>query len=385
MNISSSRFDCIVGALEAWKKYGFEFLRECGGSLFPLENHCADEFGLYYYIPLIVKKTGLSIQEALWWWDLGIIVVGLCVALGALWVLSSSKVVKVLSCYALVRLGLLCWPTGSAYIIPFFPVCFFPWLFVAFQRRWHKGLWAYCFVAGVIVAFSNCMRMHAGTALGLGVMLALVLHLKNVKKLIAPSIFLLAGFALYAGWFSSLITKRNNFLEQQGIVYSSHPQSHVFWHTTYIGLGFLQNSLGVEYTDTCAAVRAQKDKPDVVYCSFEYNNILRKATFDLFKQHRHFVLVTMFAKLGVLFYYLLLFGNIGLLCAWFYRKPWYVDIPYACVLGFSALPGFLSIPIVPYLTGFIAAAVFYNLQSLGWAMQHGLMQDVRTLLRRFFF
>ena len=63
------------------------------------------------------------------------------------------------------------------------------------------------------------------------------------------------------------------------------PTSHPFWHTVYIGVGYLPNSYGLKYFDTTAIERVRRTDPNVRYLSPRYETILREAYFDLVRDH----------------------------------------------------------------------------------------------------
>jgi hypothetical protein len=165
-------------------------------------------------------------------------------------------------------------------------------------------------------------------------------------------------------------------LDTQGVAHDAAHLPHTFWHNIYAGLGFVTNDYGLYYSDNCSVAKVQEVAPEVVYLSEEYENTLRDETLKICKKHPQFILKMLFAKGGVLFYYLLAFANIGLVCAWFYRKPWYLEISYWLAMWFSALPGIVTVPVAPYLTGFFTAATFYGIHSIIWAFQHGLYDKI---------
>lgn len=382
MKISTARWSCLEGTLAAWQKTGLAFLLDYKDGIFPLENGCADEFGLYYFVPLVAKTFSISLESALWWWDCGLVSVGVIISLSGFWLLIQTNIEKVIACVGVLAVAGVSWIIGDVYIAPFFAASLLPWLFVCLQREWHKRLLVYCALSGFMAAFSNSIRMYSGFALLLGVITALILFFKTIKKIRLPAGCLMIGFLGYFLWFSSLIDVRNSYLDEEKISRGVYEQQHLFWHSTYLGFGFLTNPYGVYYGDSCAVEHAQKIDPAIVYPSTKYNELLRKMTFQFCCEHPHFVMRTLFAKAGVLLYYLLICANIGLLLAFFYRKPWYVDSSYGVILAFSALPSLLTIPIAPYLTGFFTMATFYGIHSIVWALQQGLLKDMRLFLKR---
>lgn len=369
MIISTSRWQVLQATLKAWNKTGLPFLTLENDIIFPIENVCADDPGINYFVPFLAKHCAMPLESALWWWDVGVAFLGAFIAIAGFWQCAQTKLQKVIVLVGVSLTSLVCWSIGDVYILPFFNVCLLPWLFVILQKQSMKKLamWSVC--AGLVVAFTNAFRLHAGWTLAIAALVAVVCAFKKIKPFAALCLGLFFGISMFEGYFLYVMRQRNAYLTEHNIPFGSHAFTHVFWHSTYLGLGFLQNEYGIYYGDSCGLEKVQMIDPKVVYCSTHYNQLLKKETLDFCKQHPHFVLRTLFAKSGILFYYFLLFANLGFLCALFYRKPLYIDCSYAAALAFSALPALLTIPIAPYLTGFFTLAAFYGIHSLLWALQ----------------
>src|SRR6185295_10893095 len=64
--------------------------------------------------------------------------------------------------------------------------------------------------------------------------------------------------------FSHLESRRDQFLAPMGLGPTCHPK----WHAIYLGLGYLDNAYGIEYSDTCAYNTFVS--ADVPFCSDAY-------------------------------------------------------------------------------------------------------------------
>jgi hypothetical protein len=321
-----------------------------------------------------------TLRYFLWspiWWTYAVVTgVGIAIALTGFLRLCTDWISRVVAFFGVLGVGAVCYFIYDIYLLSFFALCFTPWLFLLFSGKKFIPLALYCVLVGFVMLGVNFLRLHTATALGLMVVTAVVLHYKFSRRTLA----LLVCFGLGAGVALRGIQKalkvRNSYLDAQGIKYGNDALGHVFWLSIYVGCGFITNDLGISFSDSCGYKKLKEIDPSVMFCSVEAEEIMKNEVIALCKSHPFFILKMLFAKGGVLFYYLLMFANVGLWCAWYYRKPWYIEIPYWLALWFSALPGMVTVPVAPYLTGFFTAATFYGIHSIIWALQHGLYDKI---------
>ena len=98
---------------------------------------------------------------------------------------------------------------------------------------------------------------------------------------------------------------------------------HTFWHALYCGFGFINfgNKDNIEWADECGFAKAQQRDPSITMeQTVAYATILKEEVISLIKKYPMFVLCTIFAKIGALLLFLLIFSNIGLLAAYFFPK-----------------------------------------------------------------
>ena len=191
--------------------------------------------------------------------------------------------------------------------------------------------------------------------------------------------FFIIGYLLPVYHFNYEIQRRNVFLKQNNISLPNR-ESHVFWHNIYTGFGFLQNEYGIEWKDECAIKAALAVNPQAEYPYKLYEQTIKNLLFKLCKEKRYFVLTTIFAKLGVVFYYFLIyFGWLAVLVSWFFPKPWYIELAFWSAMGVAALPGIMTIPVTAYLIGFITCTVLYGIYSILYAFNRGLLNFLRYI------
>lgn len=319
-------------------------------------------------MPLIATFFNISALSAAWWFLLVQVVVGWVVSVSAFLTIAKTFLGKVIVIFALSALTVVAWLISDVYITYFFTVSFFPWLLVLLERKYYKTLFAYVFLLGIIVEYGNFVRSFSGLPLLVGSIVTLGCFLKLSRKafLYFFIIFLAIGFVRLH--IHMVIKQRDTYLKSQGYTFEKEKLEHTFWHNVYMGFGFITNNKNITFSDSCSMERVKNINPHAEYLKPEYEATLRNEVIKLCIFSPNFVLRVLFAKLGVLFYYLLLFANIGLLFAYYHPKSWYVEISYWSMFAISALPGILTIPTILYLLGFVSIAVFYGIHSLLYAL-----------------
>ena len=140
--------------------------------------------------------------------------------------------------------------------------------------------------------------------------------------------------------------------------------------------------MGITWDDACAFQKAQETNPLVELCSPGYETIIRNEFFKACRAERHYVLVQLWAKLGVLFFYFLKYAGLGLILTFFYRKPWWLELAYWVGFALSSLPGLLTVPTGAYIVGFFAITIFYTIQSFLFGLQEDGLQRLKDALKQ---
>jgi len=183
-------------------------------------------------------------------------------------------------------------------------------------------------------------------------------------------------------YFHTLFQQRDAYFASNKSYAEQLLGGHPLWHSVYIGLGFLDNEYGLKYNDDVAYNKVRSISPGTRLVSPEYEQILKRETFKFIREHPRFVLYTLFAKLGIAFFFLLVFANIGLLAAIRYPKGWPLELSFWGAISISALPGIIVIPTPPYLLGLIALATIYGIVSINHAVENGAWRDIYAALNR---
>jgi hypothetical protein len=217
---------------------------------------------------------------------------------------------------------------------------------------------------GGLTSAGHLIRSHSGTPIILFVIIVLVFSKSvKIKKLIFLGI-LLSGFLIPQIIFKSIIRSRDTFLTQVNAGASYERNVHAFWHSIYIGLGYLKNGYGLNYSDQVAYDKAAEVNPNIKILTNEYEALIKSETIKFIKEHPLFVAKTVIVKGLVLIGYFLIFCNLGF---WIILKKKFDSLDWGFIGGllFCSLTGFLVVPHPKYMLGFISFSILYGCISYG--------------------
>lgn len=326
-----------------------------------------DDVGIYYIVPRIATWLELDLERSVDVFLGSMVLLSLVACMGGMFLLYRRWSVRFVVFLMLAGVSMVALNVGDVYLVnSSVVIAMVPWCVYLHRREslsaWHllAGL-----PAGILIGTANFLRSHSGTAV-LVFLLALVLsrpRADRTKNALLAAVVLL-GILLSSMPFRIAVRERDRFLERNAPGYGTVVARHPFWHSIYIGFGYLSNEYGIRFDDAVAARKVREISPKAAYVSAEYERILRGETFHLALRHPLFVLRTIFAKAGVLFLFFLIFANLG----FFYRKRFPQDpaeeISFFASLAFSALPGILVIPQHGYLLGYIAFSALYGINGI---------------------
>jgi hypothetical protein len=181
------------------------------------------------------------------------------------------------------------------------------------------------------------------------------------------------GIVAVAHLGTMTVTARDTYLTAHRADYQPIIPVHPFWHSFYIGFGFLSNPFGLTYKDDVAMEAARRINPALavpVAEEWQYNVhahelALRQATLDFVEAHTFFAIKTVFAKCGVLLLFVLLFGNLGLIGIRNLAAVPSLSVPMCLALALGAMPGVLALPYFNYLSMFVAGLAVTAAIGLG--------------------
>lgn len=330
-----------------------------------------DDIGIYVFIPQLVRFFNLHLHQAIDLFFYGIIALSFSLAIFGFCLLYSSYFAKTIATcwlaalfYFVIKFGVnevyLAYLASSLGIIP---------LFLYFITKKNSSYLFYLFLllSGSALATLHYIRAQSGlgTIVFLLVMLATYYGFSYKKKLLLIS-FLVCGFLPPIIYFNSIIKTYETYAQQNFKEFKEFPTRHPFWHPIYLGFGFLNfsNEDNIRWDDHFGYQKAKQHSPTVTeYDLDEYEKIIKEEMFLLWKKQRFFVLFTIFAKIGVLLFYLFVFSNIGLLVRLFFSNPWQLELAFFCSFFCNALFPLIAMPNFCYSIGFIGIATLYGIVS----------------------
>lgn len=360
MDIMPSRKQNLEEALRGLKISGEPLITFKDGQFRTVAN--SDDLGGYYFIPNIANLFGLNIDTAIFVFYASLIFVSIIISL--FWIYNSAKSTKIViyPIFLVLLISSYAYIVGDVYIASFFSVFSLIPLFLIVlkcKRRWITIL--SLIIIGLLIGFSNFIRIHAATPIMLFILLYILLHRQtSLRNKLIMSFALVAGIFLFGLWKKNIISKRDHFLTSKDIIVEQ-VNKHSAWHSLYIGLGFLKNNYGLQYKDEVAIKKVATINNKVKKGSKQYYHILKQEYLKFIKQNPTFFIETIMAKTGFVIILFLIFSNVGLYFIFNKLKDFSSIIPYAISLIFSSLPGILVMPRPSYLLGFLSLSVFMSI------------------------
>ncbi len=366
MPVMPSRILELERTLVCLKEFGAPLVMNVQGTCQPAGF--ADDIGLYYFAPLLALKTGWSALQATRFLFLSMLLLGFLGGVAGCLALFRRPGARVASVVALGLLAVFAYVVSDVYVTPVFLVSGLAPLFLyAVEKNRAGGLLTIAALGGVLGGYGNLIRSHAGTGFWIlaGVALLLARGVSGKTRLAVLGVFLLSA-ALPVWHFRHLEGRRDAFLLKTDAAYKPEAMSHPFWHSLYIGFGYLPNARGILYDDMCAAAKVESTRPGTPYCSKEYEDVLRVATWEVVRDDPGFALRTLGAKAVRVAGWAILSVHLG----WFFLlrafPGWRRVLPFLAAGGFLALPGLLVMPFGSYLSGMVAVAVVFGVFLVGW-------------------
>jgi hypothetical protein len=344
----------------------------------------ADDPALYYFVPWLAYRLHLQVESAYDMFILAVVLSCLSLGIAGLFLLYRAWFTRGVGLIGLIGIAAISLSRGDLYALQgAVVVAAVPW-FLYLIGEAQPAFWTamFFFLAGLGVGVAHEFRGYAGVD---------VLLIIGVVTLVGPSegwrhklafcALLSLGVGIPVGYFRMLSRQRDAFLARvQPDAPRTYGQHHPFWHTAYIGLGFVQNEYVPAYLDEVGVQKVFSISPATRVDSPEYEQILKKEFFRVVKEHPGFFLENLFAKLGVIGAALLFFANFGLLAAFWYPKGWATELAFWLALSFDSMFGIFAIPRPGYLLGFMAVATVYCVVSIGYAVERYLSGEIRGWL-----
>jgi len=204
--------------------------------------------------------------------------------------------------------------------------------------------------------------------------------MKPGRRLLPAAVLIAGGLGVHV-FCQQLYLQRSEFLGKHDAGHQSE-HAHVFWHSIYIGMGYVKNSEIPAYRDEVAMAKVLLVQPTAAYGSSEYEKVLKKETLELARRRPFLILENILAKLAVVLFYCICASNVGLYAATISGKPMWFEVAFWGAIGFSSLFGILVVPKPHYVLGLIAFATLYGLYSIEHAAEQPQLRHKLGWMRR---
>jgi hypothetical protein len=373
-----------MGARLGWLDQSWPIFQETGLPLIggtpelPVPIPVGDDVGIYVIAPVVAKSLGLSLHNALSLVLIACTATGILLAIVQLWaafrdwptrlyagiVISATAIVIFFAAGDVYAIG-----AAGAFIL--LPLC------VLIARRVTPLTLHWlpiAILAGGLAAAFNLVRSNSGTGPLVAIVLVLLAHRATAAQIRA---LLVAGAVVGTVAMIQLgalpVSARDAYLMEHRADYRPIIPVHPVWYAAYIGFGFLSNPYGLAYKDDVAMEAARRIDPALARPVGEewrqdvpaHERALRQATLELIRAHPFFALRTIFAKLGVVQLFVLLFGNLGLLGVRHLVAVPRLSGPLVLALGIGTVPGLLAEPGLHYLSAFVAGLAVTAVVGVG--------------------
>jgi len=369
MSLMTGRYESLQRIVAAADKVAVPFVGYDGNAF--ISCGISDDVGIYYFIPQLVSSFGVSLDQAINLFFYGLLFIGFFLGLLGFFLLYKSLLARSLSLVALTTLFLVSTRLIDVYVAYVVGVVAIMPLFLYFLKREKVDTLFLVgqFFFGCIIGFLHFVRaFSSGASLLFILVITLCARAWHWKEKLLLLGVLCAGLLVPKLYFDNLFHQHEQFAQKSISTYYSAPKRHVFWHSVYVGLGFLTNDKGIRWDDSVAIEKARAIDPEAIYPSQRYEQVIKNEVITVFKKDPRFVVHTFFAKIGLLLYYLLLAANFGLVAAYLRPKPWFVELGFWTAVAFNALFGLLTVPCRPYVLGFIACCVVYAVVSINYVI-----------------
>jgi hypothetical protein len=340
------------------------------GSLHPAGG--GDDQGLYLIVPWLANAIGWEDPVNLLRW-IALLALALTIAIFPWLVreLTGSVLVALASPFVLL-VAFWRMPLGDIYWVGTWVTLTLVPILLLLDRRWPRYGFALLLGILAVASLASSIRSQAGVPVLIGA--ALVLLRRPWSRWQKSGVLVLCIVAyISVTTFGMLAAREVREQQLDGRVLAGEAGlSHPFWHSTYIGLGYIPNDWDIRYFDSIGYRDVLREDPKAKFLGPAYGRILRDRYFDLLADDPWF---------GVRLYGAKLFGALhpawvplivlALLCPWLLlvdrrRSRWRRDgvfIAVAAVVGLAS--PLLATPYSAYLLGWLGAVLLAAILAVG--------------------
>jgi hypothetical protein len=346
-----------------------------------------DDIGIFVLIPKLIKFFGISVDLGINIFFYGLFYGAFALGVAGLLVLYTTVLQRSVIFFASLLFFKVCMYASDVYIAYCAAIMGTIPLFLYFCEQKTRSLMLFLVIAGLFLGTLQYVRSYSALpALGF-ICVYLFMHARfDYKKKLYLMVMLFSGVLASKFYFDMVVNEYKDYARVHFDTSIDLPTQHPIWHTIYAGFGFMQwlNVDAIEYDDGCIERMVTKESPSVSFLRMnEYEKIAKNKVLDLFKHQSTFVLMTLFAKLGILLFYLLVSANLGLVAAIFYPKAWQIELAFFVGFSLSTLFPLIAVPISMFSLSFLTFGILYGIISINYFLFHN-EKKILVVMKNFF-
>ena len=329
-------------------------------------NIAGDDPGLSLAVPWLAQELHLRLNFAYDLFSAALLTIGFAASALGFLALTPALKPRLVAIAAIAGVVLLAAHIGDVYVIlGMLPLAFVFWVILAPRRRSLLLFIVVGAAVGLASPLANLVRSHSGTCLLLFVVViwGLAHGTPTAPRLVGLGTVALCFMLSWAFCTKVLAVRDLLFLRNHITKATVINQKHVFWHSVYIGLGYVSNGVVPIYGDEIAVAKVCTIDPNADFASPAYERVLRTATLDLIRTQPGLIGRNLLRKSMRVLLYLLLFGSVGWVSLLFRSLVWPVDTAFFAAMAINSAVGLLVIPSQQYLFGLITYAVLFSAMS----------------------
>jgi hypothetical protein len=371
VQFNPSRYQLLEYLLAGLRKTGHSLIEYDGASIAPIftVNNSVDDIGLFIIVPRLAHFFNLTINQTLNLFFYGLWSIGTILGLiGIVCLYRKLPFYCAGACGAFVSCCIfnLYYVREVYFIYSFVILSILPLSIFIFRKKYNSPLF-YFFspILGSIFGVAHLIRSYSSFGMIVWFLCSLAFLSKEgitAKNKAVLSFLLLLGCALPLVHAKKIEKESEHYLILNKPGYVATPHIHPHWHSFYLGFGFLDflNPTGIVWADGWAFDEAKKIIPGIDQNDVRYDPLIKNLALNFMMTYPCFILVTLWAKIGILFYYLLRHINLAIFFI-FRNLTLKKVIPILAGMAGYALFPLLAVPANAYTLGLV---VFAYIQSL---------------------
>ncbi len=318
-----------------------------------------DDPGLPELILTISRLTGMSLADTFDITVLAVVFLGVATGYAGFWHSCADPRARWAGAAVFLCLGLAEATVADVYVFQTSPlIAGIPWvLYFALVCK----LRALNFSAALLAfCCSWCSLVRSGTTIiCMAFLVTLFTCRYRLQKVFLPLLLIVLACIPSVLYMRYVIARRNAALAARGETITTK-NNHLVWHSIYIGLAFIPNSLVPEYKDEVAMNKVRSIDSTVRFGSANYEAILRREVWNITKQRPTLLLENFAAKAVILIVlaFLILFPARRFLFA--EREVFWLDAAFVLSIAMSATSVILTVPRRSYLLTFLCLTLLYS-------------------------